>query len=507
MSVSGLSHDTRLAQEISEFYDDPLGFVLFAFPWGEKGTDLEHFKGPRRWQWDFLEWWGEEIKARGFDGVDPVDVIQASTVSGHGTGKSALTSWIILFIASTRPHSKGVVTANTSDQLKTKTWGELGKWLKLCSTGHWFSYSNSKGNMNLAHVDHAQTWRCDAQTCREENSESFAGLHAATSTPYYIFDEGSAVPDKIFEVSEGGLTDGEPMRFIFGNGTRNTGFFHKTFHRLRHRFKNFHIDSRDVSGTNKELFAKWEEDYGEDSDFFKVRVRGMFPNSSSVQFIPGGLVLAAQGRHVKYSPHDPVIIGVDVARFGDDQSVLQARIGRDAKTFPPRKYHELDSIEVAQRVIELINDVARLIKRPVDAVFVDGTGGYGGGVFDWLTRQKVNAIEIQFGGGASDKGYLNKRAEMWGLMKEWLVGGAIDEDSDLYDDLTGVEYGFTLQKNQIQLEKKEDMKKRGLSSPDVGDALALTFALPVAITQVGVKLEQQTAFVTHGTQNYDPYAS
>ena len=215
--------DHRLAAEIAGFYDDPLGFVLYAFPWGEDHTLLEGAEGPRKWQWEFLERWGEEIRDRGFDGKSPVQPIQFSFASGHGIGKSALSAWITLFLMSTRPHSKGVVTATTSPQLKTKTWAELGKWKKLCITGHWFNHNASHGNMNMTHIEAADTWRVDAQTCREENSESFAGLHAAGSTPWYLFDEASGVPDKIFEVSEGGLTDGEPMRFFFGNPTKNTG--------------------------------------------------------------------------------------------------------------------------------------------------------------------------------------------------------------------------------------------------------------------------------------------
>jgi len=113
-----------------------------------------------------------------------------------------------------------------------------------------------------------------------------------------------------------------------------------------------------------------------------------------------------------------------------------------------------------------------------DAVFVDG-GGVGGGVVDRLHQLHVPVIEVNFGGKAEDSRYQNKRAEMWGNMREWLQRGSIPRDQELIDDLIGVEYGFT-PTNKIQLEKKEDMKKRGLASPDLADALALTFAYPVA---------------------------
>lgn len=465
-----------LEQEIAQFYDDPLGFVLYAFPWGEKGTLLDSKRGPRKWQWEFLEDWGKEIKDRGFDGEHPVTPIQFSIASGHGIGKSALSAWITLFIMSTRPYSKGVVTATTAPQLKTKTWAELSKWHKLCITRDWFNYNGSHGNMNLTCKVSPATWRVDGQTCREENSESFAGQHAEGSTPWYLFDEASGVPDKIFEVSEGGLTDGEPMRFLFGNPTKNTGFFKRTFGALRHRFITRQIDSRDVRGTNKELFESWTKDYGEDSDFFRIRVKGQFPRASSMQFISSELAEGAAERSPFSDDKAPIVIGVDVARFGDDASVIYVRQGRDGRKHGYKMYRELDSIQLAGRVAEFIDAL-----KP-KKVFVDGTGGYGSGVVDQLIANGYGSVvdDIQFGAKPIDMDiYFNKRAEMYGLMKEWLQIGQIPDEQALIDDLTGVEYGFA-KENKIQLEKKEDMKKRGLASPDIADALALTFAFPVS---------------------------
>ncbi|EJA8832734.1 terminase, partial [Salmonella enterica subsp. enterica serovar Chester] len=165
--------EAMLADDMGRFFYDPLGFVMYAFEWG--AGELDGFDGPDEWQKEFLTDWGEAIRTNNFDGVKPVEAYRCATSSGHGIGKSALTAWVILYIMSTRPFCKGVVTANTSEQLRTKTWGELGKWKKRCITGHWFEYNNGKGNMNIYHVDHMESWRCDGQTCREENSESFAG--------------------------------------------------------------------------------------------------------------------------------------------------------------------------------------------------------------------------------------------------------------------------------------------------------------------------------------------
>lgn len=194
-------------------------------------------------------------------------------------------------------------------------------------------------------------------------------------------------------------------------------------------------------------------------------------------------------------------MGVDVARFGSDQSVIRTRVGRDATGFVPIRMREVDTMTLAGLVAQHVNRLKALSLRVV--IFVDG-GGVGGGVVDRLMSLGYDVIEVQFGGKASDpKTYMNKRAEMWGLMKEWLLIGSIDKDDALATDLTSVEYGFT-SKDQIQLERKEDMRKRGVASPDDGDALALTFAFPVPPPVQNIETPMR------GTPNqrnreYDPY--
>lgn len=469
-----------MADEVSYFYADPLGFVVWAFDW-DNGT-LEGFKGPDEWQVKFLRELGSKVIERGFDGVSAVEPIRFATASGHGIGKGAITAWLILWIMSTRPHARGVVTANTSAQLESKTWAELGKWKKMCRTGHWFDLNSGKGSLKLFHNKFPETWRCDAQTCREENSESFAGLHAAGSTPFYVYDEASAVPDVIWDVAEGGMTDGEPMWFVFGNPTRNSGRFRECFGRFKHRWITSQIDSRSVKITNKEQIKQWVQDYGEDSDFVRVRVKGEFPRAGTLQFIPGDLVDAARAREPEAKLYDPLVMGVDVARFGDDESVIVLRRGRDAKSVPWITLRGVDTMTLAAKIVDMS------VQYKPDAIFVD-EGGVGGGVVDRLNMLKQPVLGVQFG-SAADRSqqtasgalfYANKRAEMWGMMRDWLKGGMIPDEPDLASQLTGVEYGYTMKEGRdaIQLEKKSDMKKRGLSSPDKADALAITFAYPV----------------------------
>ena len=479
--------DLEIADECSLYYDDPFGWVMWAFPWAEQGSELQNYKGPDVWQREELVAIGESVRERNFNGVDPVLPIQRATASGHGIGKSALTSWIILWLMSTRPRCRGTVTANTADQLKTKTWGELAKWKALCITGHWFIYNNSKGNMNLRHVSNPEKWRCDAYTCREENSEAFAGQHAIDSTSFYVFDEASNVPSKIWEVAEGGLTDGEPMFFVYGNPTRNHGRFFDCFNRQRHLWARRQIDSRDCKFPNKALHALWIKVWGIDSDYVRVRIRGLFPRAGDMQFIPSDVVSDCMQKDPIYLDDDPLVMGIDVARGGEDRNVIVYRKGRDAKSWPTYIIpgaKTRDTMLLVSKIVDLCDPMRAANYKGMllipDAIFVDETG-LGGPIVDRLRQLGLNVFGVNFGSNAMDKQhYRNRAAEMWFRMREWLIaGGSIKDHPELEMDLTA--RGFSHNANdQLVLETKDDMKKRDLASPDWGDALALTFALSVA---------------------------
>lgn len=494
--------ESALIEDIAAFADDPLGFVLYSFPWGEPGTELEPASGPRQWQREKLEEIGEACRS----GLSWQEAFLMAIASGHGIGKSAFLSMVLLWAMATREDTRGVVTANTASQLATKTWPELAKWHRLCIVRHWFEctatslYSNEPG--------HEKNWRIDAIPWSETNTEAFAGLHNEGKRIIVVFDEGSAISDKIYEVTEGALTDANTEIFwlVFGNPTRNTGRFFEAFNRLKHRWRPRQIDSRTVEGTNKEQLERWIADYGLDSDFVKVRVRGIFPQSSALQFIDRGRVDGARARvmeTVRYAGRTAAI-GVDVARFGDDQSCITTRLGRDARSIPPKTFRGLDTMSLVSKITEHLREMRHLGLRWV--LFVDG-GGVGGGVIDRLRQLNYDVVEVQFGGDAMDKKkYANRRAEMWGRMKEWLLIGAIVDQEELSTDLTSVEYGFN-KNDQILLESKKDMKKRGLASPDVGDGLAITFAEDVPEWSdlddlpAGSSARQQ-----HDARGHDPYA-
>jgi hypothetical protein len=155
--------DSRLAHKVAKYYADPYGFVLMAYPWGEKGSPLENEDGPDANQKQFLIDLGAEVKASGFRGIDPVMPIQMCVSSGHGTGKSVLGAWIANWILSTRPHSIGTVTANTFKQLESRTWAAIRFWTKLCITAHWFDIRKT----GIYSKESPEDWKVVMQTCKE----------------------------------------------------------------------------------------------------------------------------------------------------------------------------------------------------------------------------------------------------------------------------------------------------------------------------------------------------
>lgn len=467
--------DVDIADWVATTYHDPLKFVLGAYPWAEPGF-LQHHQGPDSWQTEFLIWLGEQVTARAFDGHTTVQPVRRAVSSGHGIGKSVLVAWIIDWIMSTRPHAQGTVTANTITQLQTKTWAALTRWTKLCLTGHWFEINADR----MYYKGFKESWFCAPQSSKEENSEAFAGQHAADSTSFYIVDEASAVPKAIYEVAEGGLTDGEPMIFLFGNPTRSIGAFHEAcFGAMRNRWQPQIIDSRTSKFTNKTQIAEWISDYGEDSDFVRVRVRGLPPSASDLQYIDSARVYAAQKRRVAPLSDEPLVCGLDVARGGGDDCVFRFRRGPDAQSIPPVRIpgeQARDSMRLVTVADDLLNK--DFGGQRIALLFIDGTG-IGGPIFDRLKQLgHRNLMDVQFGWKSPDPKFANMRAFMWGQLREWLTRGCIDSSARLESDLTGPGYSHNKQ-DQIVLEPKEHMKARGVDSPDDGDALALTFAASV----------------------------
>ncbi|MDX8537053.1 terminase [Mesorhizobium abyssinicae] len=446
----------------------PKRWSRVAWDWGVGA--LEKHPGPREWQDDI----NGVIEAHLANPATRYQPLQIAVASGHGIGKSAEMAMLSNWAMSCFDDAKIVTTANTEGQLRTKTAPEIGKWFRSSITGHWFDTQT----MSIKSRDrlHADSWRQDFIPWSEHNTEAFAGLHNEGKIILLLFDEASKIHDKVWEVAEGALTDENTVIIwiVFGNPTRNSGRFRECFRRFRHRWVQRQIDSRTVPGTNKAYLQRLVDDHGEDSDIVKVRVRGQFPAQSAMQFISEADADKARKVHLRKEQYSfaPVILGVDPAWTGDDKLEIMLRQGLYSKS--------LATIERNDNDVEVANLIARLEdEHQADAVFVDA--GYGTGIVSAGQVMGRSWRLIWFSGKSVDEGYLNQRAYMWGQKKKWLKqGGAIDPaDEGLYQDIVGPETVARLD-GKIQLESKEDMKERGLPSPNKGDALALTFAEPVA---------------------------
>lgn len=454
-----------LANDLAALSKCPYEFVMYAFPWGEKGTALENETGPDQWQIETLKDVGKGL-------LTIEDAIRIARASGHGIGKSALVSWLILWAISTKVDTRGIVTANTDTQLRTKTWPELSKWYHLFIAKEFFHLTATA--IYSSDPDHEKTWRIDAIPWSKSNPEAFAGLHNAGKRIMVVFDEASAIDDVIWEVMEGALSDEntEIIWCAFGNPTRNVGRFRECFRKYRHRWNGKQIDSSKVKQTNKAQIKKWIEDYGWDSDFVKVRVRGEFPSSSATQFIPSHLIDAARDKKINgmHFTFAPVIISLDSAWNGDE-IVIYMRQGLFSKM--------LATYRNIQNDITLAGYLAQFEDQyKADAVFIDF--GYGTGVKsagDSMGRKHWQLIP--FGSSSTKPGFKNKRAEMYGDIKQWLQdGGCLPDDAVICEELASPEYEVLLS-GEILLESKKDMQARGVPSPNRADALALTFAFPV----------------------------
>ncbi len=470
--------DGRLAEYLSQFRYDAYGFVMAVFPWGEPGTSLAKKAGPEPWQAEILH----AVSAHSIDnayrklmGMD-YRAWRSAVASGHGVGKSALVAWLIYWLMSTRRDARGVVTANTGNQLETKTWPELAKWHSMALNKHWFQWTAQTFYFALYPEEKRKNYKCDALTVSPENSEAFAGLHNEASAVFMIFDEASGIERKIWEVAEGAMTDGEPFFFTFGNPTQPVGDFAEAFdptNKLKWYTRN--VDSREVSHTNKVHLNELVEKWGIESDFVRIRVLGRFPEKAYDGFISPNSVFEAQKRELYVDDGAALLMAIDVARFGDDDTVFQFRQGNDARSLPRKTMKGADNMQVATMAAELAQKY-----RP-DAIVIENVGP-GVGVIDILRSWKYKVIEIHPGAPSSrPQSFANVRAEMWSDMREAIVSRlCLDDDLELFKELTGIRYKLNKGETVLLMESKREMKDRGMPSPDKADALAISFAVKIA---------------------------
>jgi hypothetical protein len=463
--------------------DNPLAYCMYAFPWGMPNSPLANVKGPRKWQMEELLNMRDHIvenKARIARG-EPPTVYKFAMASGRGPGKSAFVAMIVMWFMSCVPGGTCVISANTDSQLTDKSFGEVGKWAVMAINGYFFDRTQKSlkpkewyaAQLRSALKIDSAKYFANGILWNSDNPDAFAGEHSNIGM-MLIFDEASGIEQSIYNVSEGFFTDLTTYRFwfCFSNPRKNSGAFFELFHRMRNYWRTRQLDSRTVEGLDQTVFREIIAKHGEDSDVAKVEVKGQFPSQGDAQFISRQIVADAITRQLdRYDDHAALVMGVDPARFGNDSTVIRFRRGRDARSFPVTELKGADNMKVVAAVIDLID------RLNPDGVFIDS--GAGAGIIDRMRELGYKVHEVGFGTAAKDPTYADHRTEMWGKMREWLNGAMIDENQVLIDDLVGPSYGFQGREDQIKLESKDKMTKRGLASPNHADALALTFSLTI----------------------------
>ena len=467
--------------------DNPLAFVKYVFPWGVKGTPLEHFSGPRKWQREILHDITDHIAINNMALTNTLSnseiaykVLQEAVSSGRGIGKSALVSWLTIWMVSTRIGSTTIISANSENQLRSITWAEITKWLAMSLNSHWFEVSATrvapaKWLTDLVESDlkkGTRYWGVEGRLWSAENPDAYAGVHNFDGV-LVIFDEASGIDDSIWSVTGGFFTENTPNRFwlAFSNPRRNTGYFYEAFNSKREFWKSRVVDARTVEGTDKAVYERIINEYGPDSAQAHVEVYGMFPNAGDDQFISSSIVDDAMKRALYKDQSAPIVIGVDPARFGADATVIAVRQGRDIIKI--MRHRGDDTMTVVGYVIEAIEEYKPTL------VVID-EGGLGAGIVDRLKEQRYKIKGVNFGNKAKNPiMYGNMRAQMWGDMRDWLKSASIPSDRFLKTDLISPMMKPD-SRGTIFLESKKEMKARGLASPDAADAICVTFAFPVA---------------------------
>jgi hypothetical protein len=474
--------DAELMKLCADSYYDPLGFSLGIYPWAQPGTSLANWDGPDVWQATVARDIGEHMQAVA-TGQIRAGGTQIAVGSGHGVGKSAFLAGVIIpWFLATRTNPQIVVTAGTDVQLRTKLWREVSKWHQRSYIRHWFDWRATSFSL----IGEGVRWAANAIPWSRNNPAAFQGTHEEAGNVLVIFDEASAIDNSIWEAVEGAFTTPGNLWICFGNRTAAIGRFNDCFGKFAKRWLTYTIDSREAKASRANLakYEEWVEDYGEDSDFVRVRVRGLPPKQSDTGLISPSLVEEAVNRDIREHllPYTiPKVCGIDVGGGGSGKTVLTFRRGPLVRPQDIHKFSEGNHMKVADKIGAI---VAR--ERPAVA-FIDAHG-IGKGVYDRLVQLNFSNIVPIYSGDRSrvleDKVYYNPRAEMWGRMAKWLTESKIPDDPDLREQLYGQPSDYDMQ-HRLKLMSKEDMREIGLPSPDEGDSLALTFAQTVAPVSAG----------------------
>lgn len=420
---------------------------------------------PDEWQQDFLN-----AVASGERKI--------SIRSGHGVGKSTTASWAMLWFLLTRYPVKVVVTAPTSAQLYDALFAELKRWVKELPQPIQELLDVKQERIELKAS--ATEAFISARTSRAEQPEALQGVHS--DNVMLVADEASGVPEAVFEAAAGSMSGHNALTILLGNPVRSSGFFFETHNRLKDEWWTRRVSCIDSTRVSKEYVEDMKSRYGEESNAYRIRVLGEFPRSDDDTIIPMELLESAKHRDTRAYEDAPIVWGLDVARFGSDSSVLCKRQSNVVHTL--ERWRNLDLMQLTGAVVAQY-EACDHKNRPAE-ILVDSIG-LGAGVVDRLRELRLPARGINVSESPAMGGtYLNLRAELWHKAKAWLEKRdcKIPNNEDLIGELATVRYTFT-SNGKIKIESKDDIRRRGLKSPDMADAFVLTFASDAATISWG----------------------
>ncbi len=441
-------------QFLRDYRDDPVAFV-------KEVLGVE----PDGWQAEFLS-----AIASGERRI--------SIRSGHGVGKSSSASWAMIWYVLTRYPVKVVVTAPTSAQLYDALFAEAKRWVKELpkALGDLLEVKQERIELKASPTEAF----ISARTSRAEQPEALQGIHS--EHVLLIADEASGVPEQVFEAAAGSMSGHNACTILLGNPTKNSGFFFETHHRLRSEWWTRRVSCADSPRVSEAYIAEMKSRYGEDSNAYRIRVLGEFPRSDDDTVIPVDLVEGAMHRDTRASPTARVVWGLDVARFGSDKSALckrQANVVHEIRTWAG-----LDLMQLCGAIVAEFEGAPSTM-RPTE-ILVDSIG-LGAGVVDRLRELQLPARGINVSESpAMGKTYVNLRAELWFRAKGWLEARdcKLPRNEDLFAELVGPRFSFA-SNGKMKVESKDEMRRRGLGSPDQADALCLTFGGSAATALYG----------------------
>ena len=407
-----------------------------------------------------------------------LDERKMSVKSGHGTGKSTTASWAMLWFMLLRYPCKVVVTAPTSSQLFDAMFAELKRWINELPKELQQLLNVKSDRVELVSAPAEAFISC--RTARAETPEALAGVHS--DNVLLIVDEASGVPEQVYEAAAGSMSGHNATTLMLSNPTRSSGTFFESHNRMAHTWWTRTWSCKDSPLVSHEFVDEMELRYGPESNAYRVRVLGEFPLSDDNTIIPYHLVESAQNRDVVVSDEAMIVWGLDVARFGSDATALCKRQGPIVTEL--RSWRGLDLMQTTGRIVAEYEALAPS-KRPTE-ILVDSIG-VGSGVVDRLQELglPVHGVNVAESPSMGDT-YMNLRSELWFKCKAWLEDRSckLPKDDQLIAELTAIRYSFT-SSGKMKAESKDEMRKRGLGSPDLADALCLTMASDAATALSG----------------------